>query len=74
MLNLSDSLYEYIEKIFSYEQQSTIFTSFNLLENFGLKFYEDKYINLLYKEYTISEETKQDTFLFSLGVFCLYFL
>lgn len=67
MLNLSDSLYEYIEKIFSYEQQSTIFTSFNLLENFGLKFYEDKYINLLYKEYTISEETKQDTFLLYLA-------
>lgn len=67
MLNLSDSLYEYIEKIFSHEQQATIFTSFNLLENFGLKFYEDKYINLLYKEYTISEETKQDTFLLYLA-------
>jgi len=62
MLNLSDSLYNYILTTFSPEEQSTIFTSFSLLENFGLKFYEDKYINLLYKENTISEETKADTF------------
>lgn len=63
MLNLSETTIQYIDYTYQEELKRVIYTSFNLLEAFGLKFYEDKYTNLISREDTIDNDTKRDTFL-----------
>lgn len=66
MLNLSESTLHYIENTFIDIVKEDIYQSFTLLENFGLKFYEDKYIDLISKSDTISNDDKADNFTFML--------
>jgi hypothetical protein len=63
MLNLSELTLYYINVTFVPDIKKVIFNSFSLLENFGKKFYEDKLIELIQKEDSISSDTKQDTFM-----------
>lgn len=66
MLNLSDLTLHYIENTYVDTLKNDIYQSFILLENFGLKFYEDKYLNLISKSDTISNDDKADIFIFEL--------
>lgn len=66
MLNLSELTLYYIQITFQEELRKVIYSSFNLLEMFGLKFYEDKYTELIPREDTIDNENKRDNFLFLL--------
>lgn len=66
MLNLSELTLHYIENTYVDILKNDIYQSFILLENFGLKFYEDKYIDLISKTDTISNDDKAINFVFKL--------
>jgi len=66
MLNLSDLVTSYINFKFLPEQQSSIFQAFSLFENMGLKYYEDKYANLITQENSLMDDNIQDAFLYYL--------
>lgn len=66
MLNISTEVLYYITNKFHPDKQKLIFQSFGLLEAFGLKYYEDKYINLVSKEDTIEDNEKMDKFIHAL--------
>lgn len=63
MLNISSEVLYYIVNKFHTDKQTVIFQSFGLLEAFNLKYYEDKYINLISKEDTIDDNEKMDKFI-----------
>jgi len=63
MLNLSEYTINYIAVTFQPEVKSIIYNGFSLLEAFGLKFYEDKFIDLIQREDTITSDTKKDMFI-----------
>lgn len=63
MINLAEITIYYISVTFQQELQKVIYTSFSILENFGMKFYEDKYIELIQRTDSISSDTKRDSFL-----------
>lgn len=50
MINLSDSLAEYLEITYSYIVKNTLYRGFRLLEEFGVSYYEEKYVALLTRE------------------------
>ena len=62
MLNLSDLLVYYIEYTFHEVKKKTIYSSFALLEMFGVQFYEDKFVDLLSRRDDIDNSTKMDNF------------
>lgn len=66
MVNLNELTLYYIQVTFQPELQKVVYTSFSLLESFGLKFYEDKYTDLVQRDDTIDTENKRDNFLFKL--------
>lgn len=63
MVNLSELTIYYIGVTFQPELQKVIYSSFSILENFGKKFYEDKFIELIQREDSISSDTKRDSFI-----------
>ena len=63
MINLSEITIYYIGITFSPEKQKVIYASFSLMESFGKKFYEDKFIELIQRSDTIDSDTKQDMFM-----------
>ena len=63
MVNISDLTAYYIATTYLPELQKDILESFSLLEAFGLKYYEDKYIELIQRKDSITSDTKQDQFL-----------
>jgi len=63
MLNISELTLYYIQISFQEELKRVIYTSFSILEMFGLKFYEDKYIELIQRDDTIDTDNKRDNFL-----------
>lgn len=63
MLNLSELTIYYINVTFIPDVRKIIYASFSLLENFGMMFYEDKFIELIQREDSISSDTKQDSFI-----------
>lgn len=66
MININEDTIYYIQNTFQKEVQKVIYSSFSILEMFGLKFYEDKYTNLIHRNGTISNNDKRDLFLFAL--------
>lgn len=66
MLNLSELTLHYIENTFVDIVKDDIYQSFSLLENFGLKYYEDKYLDIISKSDTISNDDKADNFIFTI--------
>jgi hypothetical protein len=66
MLNISDEVMYYVTNKFHPDNQKFVLDSFGLLEAFGLKFYEDKYINLVSMQDTIDSIDKEDMFITSL--------
>lgn len=65
MLNLDNLLLNFIELNYLDTDKKTIYESFSLLENFGIKFYEDKYIELIISEKTHKED-QLDTLMYYL--------
>lgn len=63
MLNLSELTIYYIDVTFVPDVKKVIYNSFSILENFGKKFYEDKFIELIQRQDSISSDTKQDSFM-----------
>lgn len=63
MVNINELTLYYIQVTFQPELQKVIYTSFSVLEQFGLKFYEDKLTELIQRDDTISKENKRDMFL-----------
>ena len=66
MININELTLYYIQVTFQPELQKVVYTSFSVLEMFGLKFYEDKYTELIQRDDTIDTENKRDNFLFKL--------
>ena len=66
MLNISDTLKYYIEVKFTPEVKGVIYECFSVMELFSLKYYEDKYLNLIGKEDTIDVNDKLDNFILML--------
>lgn len=66
MLNISETLRYYIEVKFVTEVKSIIYECFNIMELFSLKYYEDKYLNLISKEDSIDDSDKLDNFILML--------
>jgi len=64
MLNINELTLYYIQVTFHEELRRIIYTSFSLLEMFGLKFYEDKYTELIQRRDTIDVDDKRDNFLY----------
>lgn len=62
MLNLSDLLVYYIEYTFHEVKKKVIYSSFAMLEMFGVQFYEDKFVDLLSRRDDIDNNTKMDNF------------
>ena len=63
MLNLSEITIAYIRSTFIDELQTIIYNSFSLQEAFGIKYYEDKYIDLISRYDSIDRDSKQDNFI-----------
>ena len=66
MININELTLYYIQVTFQPELQKVIYTSFSIMESFGLKFYEDKYTELIQRDTTITSDNKRDNFLFRL--------
>ena len=62
MLNLSEQTVGYIETTFNEVLKPIIYNTFSMLETFGISFYEDKYVDLLHREFSIDSSDRQDTF------------
>lgn len=63
MLNLSEQTVGYIETTFNEVMKPIIYNTFSMLETFGVSFYEDKYVDLLYREFSIDSSERQDMFM-----------
>lgn len=61
--SLSEEILSYISVTYAKEEQVDIFSSFDLLDQFGNKFYEQKYIELISRYDSISTSDKRDNFL-----------
>lgn len=66
MININELTLYYVQVTFQPELQKVVYTSFSVLEMFGLKFYEDKYTELLQRDDTIDSDNKRANFLFKL--------
>lgn len=66
MININELTLYYIQVTFQPELQKVIYTSFSVMEMFGLKFYEDKYTELIQRDDTITSDNKRDNFLLML--------
>jgi len=64
MLNIETITYYFISNSYIAETQTELLNSFSLFEEFGLKFYEDKYIELIRKQDSISSSDKIDNFIY----------
>jgi len=63
MLNIDEITNYFITVNYTEELKKQIYTSFSLFEQFGIQYYEDKYINLINRSDTIDNDTKRDTFI-----------
>lgn len=63
MLNLSEQTVGYIETTFNEVMKPIIYNTFSMLETFGVSFYEDKYVDLLHREFSIDSSDRQDMFM-----------
>jgi len=63
MLNIDEITNYFITVNYTEELKKQIYTSFSLFEQFGIQYYEDKYINLISRSDTIDNDTKRDTFI-----------
>lgn len=66
MPNLSETTIRYIDIFFQPELKPVIYSGFNILEAFGVQFFEDKYVDLISRYDTINSDSKRDSFLFML--------
>ena len=66
MLNLDELTQYYINQTFQPELKSVVYASFSIMELFGIKFYEDDYIDIIRREDTVSSDDKKDIFLYLL--------
>lgn len=66
MININELTLYYIQVTLQPELQKVVYTSFSVLEAFGLKFYEDKYTELIQRDDTIDSNNKKDNFLLKL--------
>lgn len=62
MLNVTDLTAYYINITFPDGKRETIYSSFTLLESFGVPDYETKYIDLIQRDVTLSSENMSDRF------------
>ena len=68
MINLAEITVFYINTTFQPELRKTIYYSFSILETFGLKFYEEKFIELIQRDDSIDSDSKRDNFIHMLEV------
>lgn len=62
-MNLSEVTLAYIQRRFNPEISIIILQAFGALEQLGLQYYEDKFIDLVQREDDIEQEDKQDLFI-----------
>lgn len=63
MLNLSDELERFINIAFTDSRRELVFEVFSILETFSVNDYEDKYMDILYREDTIDTIVRNQIFL-----------
>lgn len=63
MLNLDELTLYYINTTFQSELKPVVYASFSIMEMFGIKFYEDSYIDIIRREDTASSDDKKDIFM-----------